>query len=167
MTGHYAGPLGRLTAALVDIATITGLLTLGYAILDTSLQAFLGSSLSQHSSALWSAVVVGLSTVLYHFVCTAVAGRTVGKGLVGLRVVLRDGSPLTVSRAFVRALAMPVSAIGGLGYLPIVFHRAHRALHDLVAGTAVVTDWGERPAELPVPLSAFIARRADDPADTT
>jgi hypothetical protein len=42
----------------------------------------------------------------------------------------------------------------------MVVQREHRALHDLIAGTAVVYDWGSRTAELPGPLSEFLARRA-------
>jgi uncharacterized RDD family membrane protein YckC len=37
--------------------------------------------------------------------------------------------------------------------------RNRRALHDLIAGTAVVYDWGDRPAQMPAPLSSFIADR--------
>ena len=45
----------------------------------------------------------------------------------------------------------------------ILFHRQHRALHDLVARTAVVYDWGEREAQVPVPLTRFLERRAVGP----
>ena len=35
----------------------------------------------------------------------------------------------------------------------IVVQREHRSLHDLIARTCVVYDWGDRSAEMPGPLS--------------
>jgi len=99
----------------------------------------------------------------YAFVGLAIAGRTPGKSLVGLRVVGNDGSVLSVRRALGRTFAFPLSVITlGLGFLGIIFQREHRALHDMIAKTAVVYDWGSRTAELPGPLSAFIAREAGE-----
>ena len=42
------------------------------------------------------------------------------------------------------------------GVLGIVFDARQRALHDVAAKTAVVYDWGDRPAELPAPLSKWL-----------
>jgi uncharacterized RDD family membrane protein YckC len=93
----------------------------------------------------------------------AVAGRTPGQGIVGLRVVRSDGGAMHPGQALRWVVAFPVSVVPvGLGFVPIVFHRRHRALHDLIAGTTVVYDWGDRPSELPAPLSAFLARHAAD-----
>ena len=98
---------------------------------------------------------------IYSFSSHAVAGRTVGKGIVGIRVVSADGSPLSVRQAFVRTVAFPLSALlFGIGFLMILVQREHRALHDLIAGTCSVYDWGERSAEMPGPLSAFLARQS-------
>jgi hypothetical protein len=60
---------------------------------------------------------------------------------------------------FVRTLALPLSLVlFGVGFLLIPVRRDHRALHDLIAGTAVVYDWGDRPAEMPGPLADFLNR---------
>jgi len=54
----------------------------------------------------------------------------------------------------VRALAFPLSiALFGLGFAGILIQREHRALHDLIAGTAVVYAWDARAARL-----RFLAR---------
>lgn len=91
-------------------------------------------------------------------------GRTFGKAVVGLRVVGEDGSTLTGGRALVRTLVFPVSvAVAGLGLLLILFQKRHRALHDLAARTAVVYDWGDREAQVPVPITRFLERRAAPP----
>lgn len=72
-----------------------------------------------------------------------------------------DGSTLSDRWALWRTLAFPLSVLPlGLGFVGIIVQREHRALHDLIAGTAVVYDWGGRVAELPGPLSEFLARRA-------
>jgi hypothetical protein len=44
----------------------------------------------------------------------------------------------------------------GLGFLGILVQREHRALHDLIAGTAVVYSWDARAARL-----RFLAREAE------
>ncbi len=44
----------------------------------------------------------------------------------------------------------------GAGFLGILVQREHRALHDLIAGTAVIYAWDARAARL-----RFLARQAD------
>jgi len=67
-----------------------------------------------------------------------VAGQTLGKGIVGVRVVGTDGALLTFGPAFLRYLASGLSlAIFGFGYLMAGLRRDKRALHDLIAGSRV------------------------------
>lgn len=67
-----------------------------------------------------------------------VAGQTIGKSLVGVRVVGLDGALLTVGPAFLRHLAYFVSAATfGFGFLMGGLRRDKRALHDLIAGSRV------------------------------
>ena len=65
-----------------------------------------------------------------------------------------------------RALVFPLSfLLFGLGFLGILVAREHRALHDVIAGTAVVYSWDARSARL-----GFLAREpGQDPpkADET
>jgi len=66
-------------------------------------------------------------------------GATLGKRLLGLRVVSRDGLPLSLSRSAARAaLAILSFLLLGLGCLLALFTRSGRALHDFLAGTYVV-----------------------------
>jgi uncharacterized RDD family membrane protein YckC len=74
---------------------------------------------------------------LYFFVSWALVSKTAGMALLGLHVVRRDGSPLTVGRAAIRALVLPFSFILGLGLIGVVVGRENRALHDVAAGTVV------------------------------
>jgi len=76
-----------------------------------------------------------------------------------VRVLRADGTAIDPWRGVVRALVFPLSfLLFGLGFLGILVQREHRALHDLIAGTAVVYSWDARAARL-----RFLARQAELP----
>jgi uncharacterized RDD family membrane protein YckC len=76
--------------------------------------------------------------VAYTTVLHAFGGQTIGKMLVGIRVVGLDGEPPAPGPAFLRFLGYFVSfATFGLGYAMAGLRRDKRALHDLLAGTRV------------------------------
>ena len=87
-------------------------------------------------------------TVLFAIVYTttlhSMVGQTIGKALVGVRVVAAsDGTLLTVGPALLRHLASFLSAFPvGFGYIMAGLRRDKRALHDLIAGSRV--DWVPR-----------------------
>jgi uncharacterized RDD family membrane protein YckC len=90
---------------------------------------------SPHGSAI---VFTLLFTAVYSTVLHAVAGQTIGKSLVGVRVVGLDGARLTAGPAFLRYLSYYVSAIPlGFGFLVAALRRDKRALHDLITGSRV------------------------------
>ena len=66
-------------------------------------------------------------------------GRTVGKTLLGLRVVGDDGADISAGRGVLRAvlylLVLP-------GFLWAAVSRRNASLQDLVVRTSVVHDWG-------------------------
>ena len=122
-------------------------------------QALLNKQLSGDYAAPLAGTLLVLWGFFYVFGSLAVAGRTVGKTVVGLRVVDRTGRTLGVGQAAWRTLTLPISVFTlGAGFLLAVVQRDNRALHDLLARTSVVYDWGERSVQLPGPLSDFIAR---------
>ncbi len=76
--------------------------------------------------------------------------------LAGLVVVTTDGQHVGVGRALLRTICIPLSLILlGIGALMILIDRRRRALHDLIAGTAVVYAWDARAARL-----RFLAKRS-------
>jgi uncharacterized RDD family membrane protein YckC len=159
ITGHYAGAVGRAAAFLIDSALVTAGFTATVTVLDRLVGTVYGGTASDRVPGWLGFTTFLLWAFLYMLVCLVIAGRTPGKALVGLRVVLRDGSTLGPRSAFLRTVAYPFSfLLAGLGLVPVVLAREHRALHDVVAGTAVVFDFGDRPAELPGPLSRFLDR---------
>jgi uncharacterized RDD family membrane protein YckC len=75
-----------------------------------------------------------------YLVTFTAGGQTLGKMAAGVRVV-PEGSdgPLDLGRAFLRTMMWGVLAIpAGLGFLPALFSRDRRGLHDRFAGTRVV-----------------------------
>jgi uncharacterized RDD family membrane protein YckC len=74
----------------------------------------------------------------YWTVLHTVAGQTLGKSVVGVRVVGTDGARLTFGPSFLRYLASGLSlATCGFGFLMAALRRDKRALHDLIAGSRV------------------------------
>ncbi|HEX3175328.1 MAG TPA: RDD family protein [Methylomirabilota bacterium] len=80
-----------------------------------------------------------LFAVLYPTVLHAVAGQTIGKLVVGARVVATDGEALPLGAALARAVAFWLSVPFTLGLGPLLggLRKDKRALHDLVAGSRV------------------------------
>lgn len=162
VTGRYAGAFSRLLAAGADLliaSTVFTLLVAGSSVLT---ETFLDTSISDDRAGLWGILAWAGWGFLYIWVTLTISGRTPGMALVGIRIVTVHGFPIGPWQSLVRTIALPFSvAAGGLGLLMALPHPQHRAFHDLVARTAVVYDWGDRPAELPGPLSAYVARHAE------
>jgi len=69
-------------------------------------------------------------------------GRTPGKRLMGIRVVMDTGHPITFAAAAVRNLIRIVDSLpfGLVGLAFVLFHPQNRRLGDIVAGTVVARD---------------------------
>ncbi len=159
VSGRYAGPVSRLLAFAVDAFLIFALFALGTAILNYLVRLVTGYHLERGSSnSFWWAIALAIWAFIYLWIGPAVAGRTPGMTLVGLRVLATDGSAITQRQSFFRVLTMPLSVILlGVGLIMAVFGAQRKALHDHIGGTCVVYDWGERPAEMPAPLTKWLA----------
>jgi uncharacterized RDD family membrane protein YckC len=102
----------------------------------------------------------------YTTVLHALGGQTIGKMLVGIRVVVGDGEPPPVGTALLRFLGYFASGgIVALGFVMAGLRHDKRALHDLIAGTRV--EWlptapGREPAE-PSPVTAESSAAANTP----
>jgi uncharacterized RDD family membrane protein YckC len=131
-----------------------------FATVDTSVSTGLG---------LVGVLVLVSWAFFYLWFSLAIAGRTFGMALIGLRVLNRQGETLAGRQAFVRTLVFPFSFLFfGAGFLGIFISPERRTLHDSAAGSVIVYDWGDRPAEMPAPLTKWVARHAaadDDPDD--
>lgn len=66
-------------------------------------------------------------------------GATLGKLIIGAKIVRMDGSELGYKYAFFRSLAKLLNDFGfHLPYLMVAFREDKRGLHDLIVGTRVI-----------------------------
>jgi uncharacterized RDD family membrane protein YckC len=155
--GHYAGAASRFLAYAVDLGVSTGLFSLGLAAASFAVQVVTGHSVTWSRSDVVVAIIFAVWQFFYFGYSWAASGRTFGMAVLGVRVVRADGAALDPWRGVVRALVFPLSFLAcGAGFLGILLQREHRALHDLIAGSAVIYGWDARAARL-----RFLAREAE------
>jgi len=87
--------------------------------------------------------------VLVYFVFFwTLVGYTPGKALLGLRIVRRDGRPLSLGRSLLRYICYWVSAIPFfLGFIWILGDRRHEGWHDKIADTHVIYIFRKYPGQ--------------------
>lgn len=155
--GHYAGSVSRFAAYAIDLAASSGAFSLALAAVSYGVRIVTGHTVSWNRSNVIVAIGFAAWEFAYFGYSWAVSGRTFGMAMLGIRVVRADGTVLEPRQGVVRALVFPLSfLLCGLGLLGILVQREHRALHDLIAGTAVIYAWDARAARL-----RFLARQAE------
>lgn len=145
-----AGSLRRVLAGAVDaVPFLAGGVALARALVRaagvglpapaTGVDGLLDLVAREQVIVLSVAAAVTLALGAYTTLAHALAGATLGKRLLGLRVVGRDGVRPSFARSAARsALAVLSVALLGLGLLLALFTRSGRALHDVLARTWVV-----------------------------
>lgn len=111
---------------------------------QTSATLHLGLSGSLLTLTLW---------LVYYFVCEALTGRTIGKRIVGLRVLSSDGTPAGVNAISARTVlriidSLPVLYLVGT-LVAFLSGRRRRRIGDLAGSTVVVADEGYLPRPRP------------------
>src|SRR4051794_31493962 len=86
---------------------------------------------------LGTSVLIAALVLTYHFVCELTRGQTVGKIVARLRVVMADGSPLTVRAASARAVLRLVDMTGAGLVVYMLSRGRRRRIGDYAAGTIV------------------------------
>jgi uncharacterized RDD family membrane protein YckC len=137
-----AGIALRFVAVLLDaivifvpLGIVVGLMTGGgYA---ESGSGYGNAGINVGGNAFWLLVALGVG---YYVVCEAATGATLGKRLVGIRVVGEDGEPVTFGAAVVRNLLRLVDALFFylVGFLFAVTSTRGQRLGDRAAHTVVV-----------------------------
>lgn len=131
-----AGPVSRMLALLMDIlvtALISGLVGKVVDLIAPFAKDFAGGI---------TVIIYFLISMLYGILCEWLwQGQTVGKRLVGIRVMDRDGLPIGIAQIIVRNLLRPVDMLPVfylLGGAFALFTRNGQRLGDLAANTVVV-----------------------------
>jgi len=155
--GNYAGSVSRFLAYAIDLFASTAVYTLALAAISYVVQIVTGTQVSWNRQNILVVVLYVAWEFFYFGYSWAVSGRTFGMAVLGVRVVRADGAVAEPRRGVVRSLVFPLSfLLLGLGFLGILVQRERRALHDLIAGTAVIYAWDARAARL-----RFLAREAE------
>jgi len=142
---ELAGVGSRIAAAACD-AVLLAVLYVGLGL------ALVALSTGRESPGPWSTLVAVLAVLAlfllfwcYFLLFEALNhGRTPGKRLMGIRVVMDTGHPITFAAAAVRNLIRVVDALpppfGLVGLTFVLFHPQNKRLGDIVAGTVVARD---------------------------
>jgi uncharacterized RDD family membrane protein YckC len=132
-----AGPARRLVAYLFDqvlLLVVTAVVSVASMILALGSAAGIGPALVAYFVLSWG----------YGAVCEGVFnGQTLGKRLLGIRVVSDRGVPISGAQAMLRNLVGAVDGVGffwQLGLASMVLSGKFQRLGDLAAGTMVVIE---------------------------
>jgi uncharacterized RDD family membrane protein YckC len=131
-----AGIMRRGIALAVDLLVVAVLERIGWALAIGLAAIGPGLHLAAQAFGLtWLLVVPAAYFVLGH----GTSGRTVGKWLLGARVVDEHGAPIGYVRALGRYVATLIAVLPfGLGLVLAALRSDRRGAHDLMAGTRVV-----------------------------
>lgn len=127
----------RIAAGFIDLAVLL--------VLMFAYGAAVGELETDDGVAVWlegteAMLFIGLA-LFYYYACEALTATTLGKALLGLRVVTRDGGRAGINRISVRTLFRLVDGV--LFYLVgliavLATGRRRQRIGDLIAGTTVV-----------------------------
>ncbi len=91
-------------------------------------------------SSIWLIYGLHLSASLGYFtLLIGNGGMTLGKRIMGIKVIRVDGSPMSFGRAFIRAVGYLISALFlYVGFLIMLLDSNSQTFHDKISGAYVV-----------------------------
>jgi len=156
MNTNYAGFWLRFVAVVIDalllgsiqfiaIMPVLGLMGIGLTTdiqnLETADESTIAPMVGQMMAmaGVTQIVFLTIQTLYYAFMESSKYQASVGKIVLGLKVIDMNGERLDITKAFVRNLCKILSSmILLIGYLMAAFTDKKQALHDMIAGTLVV-----------------------------
>jgi len=134
--GQYAPLRHRFLANLIDWG-VKILIEVGIVV---SLETLFPSSSYAALDGALILVFSVLAVVAYDIVPLSRSGATVGKRMMGIRVVGQDGRLISLGRSFLREVVGKwlSGLVFSLGYLWAVWDKDKQAWHDKLVGTYVV-----------------------------
>jgi uncharacterized RDD family membrane protein YckC len=144
----YAGFWKRVAAYLVDyvLLTVTSAIVGGIigAVLGVAMSSggSSGSAIEMAAQGVGMLLGIGIGVAYYAAFHSSKGGATLGKMVVGIKVVRSDGERISVLRAIGRYFAAMLSGlILCIGYLMAAFTDRKQTLHDMICDTVVVDRW--------------------------
>ena len=157
---HPASFASRAVGALIDLLA----LALAVGGLAWLLIGALGLVTDDKAARALGVVLLATVTVLVPAtVETLSRGRSLGKLVMGVRIVRDDGGPVLFRQALVRALTGVFElwlTSGVVALLVSVAHPQGKRLGDVLAGTYAARVRGKAPMRTPVPMPPHLARWA-------
>lgn len=158
LQGHYAGFITRSFAFIIDVIIVAVMLTfvsIGLAFVSRFIELIpdiLTSIFSTNDTTITDAYHTALPIIIpavnivlvfgYFIFFWMSSGQTLGKALMGVRVVSVSGRPLTFLQALLRFLLYPVSAmVFFMGFFWILADNQRQGWHDNLARTYVIYTW--------------------------
>jgi uncharacterized RDD family membrane protein YckC len=149
LRGQPAGFASRFIAFIFDCVVSIGIFMLVLSAASFAASVLTGSSIRWSRGNTWVVIAFFAWEFFYYAYFWTASGKTPGMVLLGVQVIGEDGTRAGTKRGLIRTLAFPLSFILlGLGFVSILFRGDRRALHDLLADTAVVYCWDAREARL-------------------
>jgi uncharacterized RDD family membrane protein YckC len=137
--GTRAGIVSRSLAIAVDAAAVV-LIALLILLVASAVRGLFSRSFEFVSAPQpWRGILAAVLLVAYLGYGWGLEGRTLGKTVMGLRVVADDGSDLSPAQGVARAL---LYLLVPPGFLWALVSSRNASLQDLVLRTSVVHDWG-------------------------
>ena len=110
-------------------------------LVDTSLNGALYFEFTDVPLFMWWTLGITVALeVLYFTVAIGAWGRTIGKAMLGIKVVRRNGTRVSYARSLARCLLylIQLELIIGLTFLVIAFNPEKQGIHDMICDTGVV-----------------------------
>jgi uncharacterized RDD family membrane protein YckC len=137
---EYAGFWMRVGASIVDGAVTTIPLTI------VNLFVSLGLRIQNNDPRFIVLSIIEWILVLVYFIgMTHYKGATLGKMVMGIKVVSGRSANLSILQVFVREISKIISALLiFIGYIMVGVIKKKQGLHDMIAGTVVVKIPGKK-----------------------
>ena len=134
---RYGGVLRRVPAFLIDMAICLLMTAPPFAL------AAVMAAESDFPPFVFLAIGTGLASLVtwlvYFTLKEARHGQTLGKRIMGLRVIRRDGSPVSHKDSLLRALVF-FTPFAPFDLMFTLFNRKRRRVADILSGTLVVRE---------------------------
>lgn len=148
--GQYAGFVTRFIAWFIDQLLLLAGISITVAVISFLAGSFRINEILGIAEEVVTLVVAVLGVTIsvlvplvYNIGFWMLAGQTVGKWIMGVRVVRSNGQRVTFWAALLRQIGYVISAILFLGFFWILFDNRRQGFHDKLAGTFVVYSWPE------------------------